>query len=102
MTKTRKTLVALIAAATLASVGSAAQAHDHGYGYGPGPGPGYGYGPRTYGPGYGRPVPAPQPYYQPRRNRTGENIAKGVAIGVGAVILGSILANEARRHHPGY
>ena len=30
-------------------------------------------------------------------NRRGKRIAKGIAIGVGALILGSILANEARR-----
>jgi hypothetical protein len=63
-------------------------------------------------PGYGHYQPAPQYYVPPprynhfyherRRDRTGEKIAKGVAIGVGALILGSILANEARRHDRGY
>ena len=92
---------AVIAASALAMLGTAAQA---GEGYGRGYGYGGGYG------GYHRPAPhyAP-PAYQPhvyhqerRRNQTGERIAKGVLIGVGAVILGSILANEARRHDRGY
>ena len=47
--------------------------------------------------GYGRPVPAPQPYYQHhRRDRTGERIATGVAIGVGALgIAGTAYAASA-------
>lgn len=81
--------------------GQAAQAGDWGH-----RGPGYG---RGYGPAYGYARPAtrhyapPAAYYhEPRRDRTGERIAKGVAIGVGALILGSILANESRRHNDGY
>jgi hypothetical protein len=67
-------------------------------------------GRRPSGYGYYQPAPrhyAPPPRYnhfyrERRRDRTGEKIAKGVAIGVGALILGSILANEARRHDRGY
>jgi hypothetical protein len=92
----------IVAAATLAAtafggVATSAQAGDWnrgGYGYG------YGYGgyaprhyapaPRYYGHGHG--------YGHERRDRRGERIATGVAIGVGAIILGSILANQSRRH----
>jgi hypothetical protein len=60
---------------------------------------GYGHhqsAPRHYAP------PPNQFYHERRRDRTGDKIAKGVAIGVGALILGGILANEARRHDRGY
>lgn len=86
----------VIASGIVATLGSAVQAGDW-------------RGRRGYDPGYGGPAPryhAPRhnPYYgygyghEQRRDRTGEKIAKGVAIGVGAIILGTILANEARRH----
>jgi len=80
----RKTIAALaIGASALAAVAGTAEAGDwNGRG---------GYG-RAHG------GPPPYAYHHERRNRTGEKIAKGVAIGVGAVILGSILANEARRN----
>ena len=96
---------AVIGSITLATVGSVAQAGDYygGGNYGAHAG---GYGPvqsYDHGPGYGHHAPAPQTYYggypQHRRDRTGEKIATGVAIGVGALILGSILANQGRRHH---
>lgn len=94
MTMMKKIVAAAVIGSTaLATFGSAAQAGDwRGRGYGPG------YG----GPAYDYRAPAPQPYYggynHQRRDRTGEKIATGVAIGVGALILGSILANEARRN----
>jgi len=86
----------VIAAATLGTLAGAAQArdwaHDRGYGYG------------QRAPAYGYHRPAPHYGYAERRDRRGERIATGVAIGVGALILGSILANEARRsnHYRGY
>ncbi len=87
---------AVVAATALTAVGAAAQAGEwrgrgHGYGYGPGPSH-YALAPRPYY-GHGN--------YQ-RRDRTGERIAAGVAIGVGAVILGSIIANQNRSHYRGY
>ena len=105
MTIIKKIVAAVVIGSTaLATLGSATQAGDY---YGGGYGGGYGgYGPvqsYDHGPGYGHHAPAPQPYYggypQHRRDRTGEKIATGVAIGVGALILGSILANQGRRHH---
>ena len=93
-----KKIVAAVAVATTAfgALGTAANAGDY-YSRSYGGGYGYGYGP---GPGYHRHAPPPPPvyYHERRRDRTGEKIAKGVAIGVGAVILGTILANEARRN----
>jgi hypothetical protein len=87
-----------IAAAALAPLAGTAQAGDwsHGRGYGSG------YGHRA--PAYGYHRPAPHYGYAERRDRRGERIATGVAIGVGALILGSILAHEARRnnHYRGY
>ena len=107
MNSMKKIVSAIVIATTaLATLGSAAQAGDYGDGYGHG---GYGHGGYGaapgygHGPGYGHHAPAPQPYYggnyHRRRDRTGEKIATGVAIGVGALILGSILANQGRRHH---
>ena len=101
MTTIKKIVSAVVIGSTaLATLGSAAQAGDYyggGYGGGYGPAPQYG-----HGPGYGHHAPAPQPYYggypNHRRDRTGERIATGVAIGVGALILGSILANQGHRH----
>lgn len=96
---TLKTLVtaATVAVTALGSLAGTVQAGDwRGNGYGGG----Y-YGPRHYAPapphyGYGH-------YQEPRRDRRGEKIAAGVAIGVGALILGSILANQSRaRHYRGY
>lgn len=90
-----KKLVAAVAVATTTAVGAigTAQAGDyHSRPYGGGYGP---------GPGHYRAAPPPPPVYhhhERRRDRTGEKIAKGVAIGVGAIILGSILANQARRN----
>ena len=87
----------VIAATSFVVFGQAAQAGDWNR-RSAGHGPAYGYAqpvPRHYAP--------PAAYYQPpHRDRTGERIAKGVAIGVGALILGSILANESRRHNDGY
>ncbi len=89
---------AVVAATALTTLGAAAQAGDwrgRGYGYG------YGYAPapRHY-------APAPRAYYghgyDGRRDRRGDRIAAGVAIGVGAVILGSILASQNRNHYRGY
>ncbi len=87
---------AVIAASSLASLATVAQAGDFGH-----RGPGYGNGPRH---GYHRPAPVQHyGYHQPRRDRRGDKIATGVAIGVGALILGSILANQNRRdHYPDY
>jgi hypothetical protein len=86
----------VIAAATLGTLAGTAQARDWGHGRG------YGYRAPAYG--YHRPAPAPHYGYAQRRDRRGERIATGVAIGVGALILGSILTNEARRnnHYRGY
>lgn len=49
--------------------------------------------------GFHAPAPryAPQRGYEGRRHG-GDGIAKGVAIGVGALILGGILASQANRH----
>lgn len=98
MTIIKKIVSAVVIGSTaLATVGSAAQAGDY---YDRGYGGGYGHAPRYGHGGYGHHAPAPQPYYggHHRRDRTGERIATGVAIGVGALILGSILANQGRRH----
>lgn len=92
MTASAKTFrILTIAATALAAVGTAAQAGDwNGRGHG-----GY----RSGGHG-GYHAPAPRHYYghgPVRRDNTGKKIATGVAIGLGAVILGSILADQARR-----
>lgn len=99
MNTLKKIVTAVVASATvLGTFGASAQAGDW-------RGRGHGYGYRSH-PGYH--APAPRPYYgyghHHRRDRTGEKIATGVAIGVGALILGSILANESRRnrHYEGY
>ncbi len=104
MTPLKKIISAVvIGSGIVATVGSAAEARDwNGRDWNGRDWNGRG----GYHQSYGRPAPryhAPRPqphygYHQPRRDRTGEKIAKGVAIGVGALILGSILANEARRH----
>ena len=45
------------------------------------------------------PVHSGYGHYAPQRHHNnGDKIAKGVAIGVGALILGGILASEANRH----
>ena len=65
-------------------------------------------GPAGHQGGYHAPAPvvrhAPPPTHygyghveQRRHHGNGDKIAKGVAIGVGALILGGILANEANR-----
>ncbi len=83
----------VVAATALTAIGATAQAGDW-----RGRGQGYGYG---HAPSYH--APAPRPYYGHgnfgHRDRTGERIATGVAIGVGALILGSIIAGQNRRHH---
>lgn len=81
--------VSVVAATALTAVGAAAQAHEwRGRGFGYAPAPSY----------Y---APAPRPYYGHgnfgHRDRTGDRIAAGVAIGVGAAILGTIIANQHRR-----
>ena len=90
--------VAAVAATAFGGVSTSVQAGDwQGRGYGHD-----GYAPRHYAPaprhyGYGH------GYGHDRRDRRGEKIATGVAIGVGAIILGSILANQSRRsHYNGY
>lgn len=83
--------IGAVAASGLVSTASAGD-WNRGRGYGHAPAhPGY-HAPRRYYGGYNH-------YQAPPRDRTGSKIAKGVAIGLGAVILGSILANEARRHN---
>ena len=53
---------------------------------------------RTGQPHYA-PAPAPRRgYVEERRHHDGDKIGKAVAIGVGALILGGIIANEADRH----
>jgi hypothetical protein len=94
MTTLKKIVSAVAVAATVVgAIGTSAQAYEYRT---RGPGYGYGYAPRYH-------APAPRPYYgyhhAPRRDRTGEKIAAGVAIGVGALILGSIIANQNRRYH---
>lgn len=84
----------VIAAASLGTLAGTAQAGDWGHGRGHGYDNGY----RGNGYGYHRRGHAPHYGYAERRDRRGERIATGVAIGVGALILGSILANEARRN----
>lgn len=61
-------------------------------------GRGYGYGHYNSHPGY-RHAPRAHAYYPPprRRNDVGGQIAKGVAIGIGAAVVGAILADQARR-----
>jgi len=96
---TVKNIIAAIAIGTtaLAAAGSAANAGDYRHGYG------NGYGPRYHAPAYGRYAPPPRYYsYGHRRNDTGRKVATGVAIGVGALILGSIIANESRRNQGYY
>ncbi len=81
----------VVAATALSTVSTVAQAGEwrgrgHGYGYGPGP--------SHY-------APAPRRYHGHgnfgHRDHTGNRIAAGVAIGVGAAILGTIIANQHRR-----
>ena len=55
---------------------------------------------RHHGQGYARQHPAPvygyNHGYRSSRDKTGERIAKGVIIGVGAALLGAILSDAAR------
>ena len=87
-----KIIVSAVAVAStmIVTMGTSAQAGDwRGHGYG-----GYRHG------GYHAPAPRHYGHYNhPRRDRSGERIATGVAIGVGALILGSIIANQNRRHY---
>lgn len=86
---------AIVGAASVALLAQGAQAHDwQGRGgYGPGRPAAYAYGGHGgYAPAYGG--------YAPRHHDRGRGIATGVAIGVGALVLGSILANQA--HSAGY
>ena len=91
---------AVIATSTLASLATVVQAGDWGhrgpdYGHGYHHAPAYAYQRRAYAaPHYG--------YGQTHRDHRGDRIAAGVAIGVGALILGSVLANQNRRHYNGY
>ena len=81
-----------IAASLIVPLASSAEAQ---YRHGPG-GPGYGAQP----PRHAYPAPhhaPPPPVYHDRRHNNGDKIAKGIAIGVGAAILGAILINEANR-----
>lgn len=87
-----------IAASTLVTFGAGANAQ-HWQGRGSGNG------------AYNAPAPrrgAPMPYHAPppmhHDRHRGDNVAKGVAIGLGALILGSILSSEAsrRQHYDGY
>ncbi|CAN0501290.1 unnamed protein product [Phaeothamnion confervicola] len=98
-TFTKITCAVAIAATALGSFGVAANAGDWNRGHGNGYGSGYGQ-PRAYH------APAPQRYYghsgYEQRDRRGERIATGVAIGVGAIILGSILASQNQRNNNGY
>lgn len=77
-----------LAAMTMAPLATSASAGGRGYGYG------YGYG---SGPGYRYAAPPRAYHYEPRRRSAGSQIAKGVAIGIGALVVGSILADQARR-----
>ncbi len=97
MTALRKIVVVLTAGTTmLAALGTAAQAGDwQGRGYGYGGHGGYGrHAPHVYH----APPPPPDYGHHPRRNRNNGKIAAGIAIGVGALIVGSMLANQGRRH----
>lgn len=81
-----------LAAGAMAPLASSASANDwRGRGYGNHGGPGYRY------------APPPRAYYQePRRRSAGSQIAKGVAIGIGAAVVGAILADQARRTRDQY
>ena len=80
-----------IAASTVASAGVSAQAGDWNR-------PGYGHGGNR-----AHYAPSPRQNYAHQqhghRDNRGNKIATGVAIGLGAVILGSILAAEANRNN---
>jgi hypothetical protein len=61
---------------------------------------------RQHGHGYARQYQAPVYGYnhnqRSRSDKTGERIAKGVIIGVGAALLGAILSDAARADHHRY
>lgn len=91
-----------VAAGSMAPLALSANAggyRDGGYGYSRGYEPyhraaprHFNHGPR-YGYGYGHPY-----YYKRHKNRTG----KYIALGIGAALLGAIIASEGSRGHRGY
>ncbi|MGE0627783.1 MAG: hypothetical protein AB7O43_08140 [Hyphomicrobiaceae bacterium] len=91
MSKSRKLITAIVSAGLVASsLAVPAQARDwrgsNGHGHNA-------HGPRYVAPHYGR-----YDRHDRRRDRTGKKIATGIAIGLGALLLGSIIANEAHRN----
>lgn len=59
-------------------------------------GRGYGYGQSQHRQSWREPR-RDYHYVEPRRNRSGDRIAKGLAIGLGVAVVGAILADQARR-----
>ena len=81
-----------IAAVNLVTIAVPANADPH---YGRGPATGY----HDQGPHFSGPAPRHLPPPPPQHHRGhGNDIAKGVAIGLGALVLGTIIANEANRN----
>jgi len=79
-------LMAGLAAMNLVTLGSAAQAYD-------------GRGPSRGDRGHWHKYSQPRHDYRDHRrhDRRDKNVARGIAIGVGALVIGSILAAEANR-----
>lgn len=96
-TRIAKTAISAVAVAMLAigmqaPVASPAEAGDwRGRGHYDGPRGGYRYA-----------APPRAHYYEPRRRNRGDQIAKGVAIGIGVAVVGAILADQARRTRTQY
>ena len=101
------TSVAVVLALLSAPIASSGSAFAGGGHYRGGYSEDYGYAPRHYAPQYGY---APRHYapqygyrYHERhhRDRTGDAIGAAV-LGIGALIIGSAIANGSRRHHRRY
>jgi hypothetical protein len=89
---TSAAVIASLVAANLSPLATAANAKDHWHGKGGGH-------------GYSRYYDGPRHYHGPRhryaykkhRHNGGKDVAKGIAIGLGILAVGSILASEAHR-----
>lgn len=91
----RTALLAGVAAMSVVTLGSAAQAYDRGH-------RDHGWRDRGY---HGRHYAPPARYHhhEDRSRRRDKNVGGAIALGVGALILGTIIAAEAnRRHDRGY
>ena len=90
------TSVAVVLALLSAPIASSGSAFAGGGHYRGGYSEDYGYAPRHYAPQYGY-----RYHERHHRDRTGDAIGAAV-LGIGALIIGSAIANGSRRHHRRY